>query len=109
MAIKRCRDITSLNLNYLNNISFCSATHNLVGPYLSLVRGVFPDDLYSDRGLLPKDPVDRAHVHFFIDAFYTKLLPQHNALFFRSEPDVPDALLKAVAEIQDLRGTVRSG
>ena len=44
MAIKRCRDITRLNLNYLNNISFCSATHNLVGPYLSLVRGVFPDE-----------------------------------------------------------------
>ena len=41
-------------------------------------------------------------MRFFIDAFSTKLLPQHNALFFRGEPDAPDALLKAVAEIQDL-------
>ena len=39
-------------------------------------------------------------MRFFIDAFSTKLFPQHSALFFRGE--APDAFLKAVAEIQDL-------
>ena len=62
----------------------------------------FIADLYPDSGLLPKDPVYRAHVRFFIDAFSTKLLPQHFALFARGEPHASDTLLKAVAEIQDL-------
>ena len=56
MAIKRYRDITRLNLNYLNNISFCSATHNLVGPYLSLVRGVFPD---VTNGFTPRTSLEK--------------------------------------------------
>ena len=41
-------------------------------------------------------------MRFFIDAFSTKLLPQHFALFARGEPHASDTLLKAVAEIQDL-------
>src|ERR1700761_1379909 len=35
----------------------------------SLVILEFIADLYPDSGLLPKDPVERARVRFFIDAF----------------------------------------
>jgi glutathione S-transferase len=66
----------------------------------SLVLLEFVADLYPDSGLLPKDPVERARVRFFINAFATKLFPHNVALFFRGE--APDAFLSAVAEIQDL-------
>lgn len=66
----------------------------------SLVLLEFIADLYPDSGLLPKDPVERARVRFFIDAFSTKVFPHYSAFFFRGE--APDAFLKAVAEIQDL-------
>jgi glutathione S-transferase len=66
----------------------------------SLVLLEFVADLYPDSGLLPKDPVERARVRFFIDAFATKLFPHHVALFFRGE--APDAFLNALAEIQEL-------
>jgi hypothetical protein len=45
MAVQRCRGVTSLSVNYLYNTLFCSATHNLVRPYPSLAREVFPDGL----------------------------------------------------------------
>jgi len=66
----------------------------------SLVLLEFVADLYPDSGLLPKDPVERARVRFFIDAVSTKVFPPFAAFFFRGES--PDAFIAAVAEIQDL-------
>ncbi|KAN0130518.1 hypothetical protein V8E53_011604 [Lactarius tabidus] len=66
----------------------------------SLVLLEFVADLYPDSGLLPKDPVERARVRFFIDAFSTKVLPHGFAFVLRGE--APDAFLNGVAEIQDL-------
>ncbi|KAH9051937.1 hypothetical protein EDB87DRAFT_629518 [Lactarius vividus] len=43
----------------------------------SLVLLEFIADLYPDSGLLPKDPVERARVRFFIDAVSTKLTAAH--------------------------------
>jgi glutathione S-transferase len=66
----------------------------------SLVLLELAADLYPDSGLLPKDPVERARVRFFVDAFSTKVFPRHLALFVRGED--PDAFVAAVAELQDL-------
>ena len=66
----------------------------------SLVLLELVADLYPDSGLLPKDPVERARVRFFIDAFSTKVFPRHLGLFVRGED--PDAFVAAVAEIQEL-------
>jgi len=66
----------------------------------SLVLLEFIADLYPDSSLLPKDPIERARVRFFIDAFSTKVFPRHIALFFRGQ--APDAFVAAVAEIQEL-------
>ncbi|KAI9456841.1 glutathione S-transferase [Lactarius psammicola] len=66
----------------------------------SLVLLEFVADLYPDSGLLPKDPVERARVRFFIDAVSTKVFPPFGAFFFRGES--PDPFIAAVAEIQEL-------
>ena len=66
----------------------------------SLVLLEFVADLYPDSGLLPKDPVERARVRFFIDALSTKLFPPFAAFFFRGE--AADPFVAAVAEIQEL-------
>ena len=66
----------------------------------SLVLIEFVADLYPNSGLLPKDPVERARVRFFIDAISTKLFPPANAFFYRGE--APEPFLKALEEIQDL-------
>ena len=66
----------------------------------SLVLLEFVADLYPDSGLLPKDPVQRANVRFFIDAVSNKLTPSWAAFFFRGE--APDKFIEAAAEIQDL-------
>ena len=67
----------------------------------SMVLLEFIADLYPDSGLLPKDPVDRARVRFFIDAFTTKVFPLAGALFVYGGGS-PDAFVAAVAEIQEL-------
>ena len=66
----------------------------------SLVLLEFVADLYPDSGLLPKDPVERARVRFFIDAVSTKVFPPFVAFSFRGES--PDLFIAAVAEIQEL-------
>lgn len=66
----------------------------------SLVLLEFVADLYPDSGLLPKDPVQRAHVRFFIDAVSNKLTPPWAAFFLRGES--PDKFIEAAAEVQDL-------
>ncbi|KAH8978324.1 hypothetical protein EDB86DRAFT_2836904 [Lactarius hatsudake] len=66
----------------------------------SLVLLEFVADLYPDSGLLPKDPVERARVRFFIDAVLTRVSPATAAFFFRGES--PDAFIAMVAEIQEL-------
>jgi glutathione S-transferase len=66
----------------------------------SLILLEFVADLYPDSGLLPKDPVERARVRFFIDAFSTKLSPLFIAFFQRGEAAEP--FIAALAEIQDL-------
>ncbi|KAI9439570.1 hypothetical protein H4582DRAFT_1536594 [Lactarius indigo] len=66
----------------------------------SLVLLEFIADLYPDSGLLPKDPVERARVRFFIDAVSTKVAPPFFAFIFRGESS--DAFIAAVAEIQEL-------
>ncbi|KAH9051932.1 hypothetical protein EDB87DRAFT_1826474 [Lactarius vividus] len=62
----------------------------------SLVLLEFVADLYPESGLFPKDPVER----FFVDAVLTKVTPPTDAFFFRGKS--PDALVVAVAEIQEL-------
>ncbi|KAH9051928.1 glutathione S-transferase [Lactarius vividus] len=66
----------------------------------SLVILEFIADLYPDSGLLPKDPVERARVRFFIDAISTKASPPFFAFILRGES--PDAFIAGVAEIQEL-------
>lgn len=66
----------------------------------SLVLLEFVADLYPESSLLPKDPVERARVRFFIDAVSNKLLAPHIAFSFRGE--APDNFIEAVAEIQEL-------
>ena len=66
----------------------------------SVVLLEFIADLYPDSGLLPKDPVDRARVRFFIDVFTAKVFPHAGALFVHREGP-PDAFVAAVAEIQE--------
>ncbi|KAH9016118.1 glutathione S-transferase [Lactarius pseudohatsudake] len=55
----------------------------------------FVADLYPDSGLLPKDPVERARVRFFIDAVSTRVSPATAAFFFRGES--PDAFIATFA------------
>ncbi|KAH9983793.1 glutathione S-transferase [Russula compacta] len=66
----------------------------------SLVLLEFVADLYPDSGLLPKDPVQRARVRFFIDAISNKLAPPYIAFSLRGE--APDNFIAAAAEIQEL-------
>ena len=66
----------------------------------SLILLEFVADLYPDSGLLPKDPVERARVRFFIDAASTKLFPAFVAFFYRGEASEP--FVAALAELQDL-------
>ncbi|KAH9025673.1 hypothetical protein EDB84DRAFT_1440346 [Lactarius hengduanensis] len=53
----------------------------------------------QDSGLLPKVPVERARVRFFITVSI-KLFPSFVAFFYRGES--PDTFVAAVAEIQEL-------
>ena len=65
----------------------------------SLVLLEFAADLYPDSGLLPRDPVERARVRFFIDAV-NKLFAPFAAFFIRGE--APDDFIAAFAEVQEL-------
>lgn len=60
----------------------------------------FVADLKPDSHLLPKDPVERAKVRFFIDAVGTKFSTPYFAIFFRNESGAP--VLAALETIQDL-------
>lgn len=66
----------------------------------SLVMLEFVADLYPDSGLLPKDPVQRARVRFFIDAVVNKFFPPYVAFFYRGGS--PDNFIAGVAEVQEL-------
>ncbi|KAH9054966.1 hypothetical protein EDB87DRAFT_1780075 [Lactarius vividus] len=66
----------------------------------SLVLLEFVADLYPDSALLPKDPVERARVRFFIDAVSTKVVPPFIAFLYRGE--APDKFIAGVADIQEL-------
>jgi glutathione S-transferase len=70
----------------------------------SLIILEFVADLYPDSGLLPKDPVDRARVHFFIDEFSTKvLLPTATFFYFGGdEEEVERTFVTALADLQEL-------
>ena len=70
----------------------------------SLVILEFVADLYPDLGLLPKNPVERARVRFFIDAFSTKVFKPSANLFYYGGDDeeAPHAFIAAVAELQEL-------
>ena len=69
----------------------------------SLVILEFVADLYPDSGLLPKDPVDRARVRFFIDAFSTKVFkPSATFFYYGGDEEAPRAFIAAVAELQEL-------
>jgi glutathione S-transferase len=59
----------------------------------------FVADLYPDSGLLPRDPVERARVRFFIDTV-NKLSAPYAAFFIRGE--APDNFIATFAEIQEL-------
>lgn len=52
----------------------------------SLVLVEFVADLYPDSGILPKDPVERAQVRFFIEGVSSKLIPAWYAYFLRNAP-----------------------
>jgi glutathione S-transferase len=73
----------------------------------SIVLLEFVADLYPDSGLLPKDPVQRAHVRFFIDALANKVSPTYIDFFFRG--GTPDNFIAAVAELQELLPQSGSG
>ena len=66
----------------------------------SLVLLEFVADLYPDSGLLPKDPVQRARVRFYIDAITNKLSAPYAA--FSSGAESPDKFIEALAEVQEL-------
>ncbi|KAJ7148101.1 glutathione S-transferase [Mycena crocata] len=60
----------------------------------SLILVEFVADLYPDSPILPKDPVQRAKVRFFIDAVSNKFLPAYMGPVARGQPFEPfwDAL-----------------
>jgi glutathione S-transferase len=66
----------------------------------SLVILEFVADLYPNSPLLPKDPVLRARVRFFIDAVSTKFVPAFYGTIVHAESS--DGFFKAVKAIQDL-------
>jgi glutathione S-transferase len=66
----------------------------------SLVILEFVADLYPTSTLLPKDPVQRAKVRFFIDAVTTKLVLSWFGVVMNGEG--PDTLFKAVEDLQAL-------
>ena len=83
----------------------------------SVVILEFVADLYPDSGLLPNDPVDRARVRFFIDAFSTKIVkssanlfgfstkivkPATNLFYSGGDDEAPHEFIAAVAELQEL-------
>ncbi|KAI9439575.1 glutathione S-transferase [Lactarius indigo] len=116
-------DVTRYWINVLNKPEWYASRVNPVGQVPALVYGSsksdpenpspesariteslvlleFVADLYPDSGLLPKDPVERARVRFFIDAVSTKILPPFLAFLYRGE--APDAFIAAVADVQEL-------
>lgn len=66
----------------------------------SLVLLEFVADLYPNSGLLPKDPVLRAKVRFFIDAVSTKFTGPYHGVLVRGEP--AEKLFEGVEFIQSL-------
>ena len=63
----------------------------------------FAADLYPDSGLLPKDPIDRARVRFFIDAFSTKVfLPASKFFVSGGDEETQRTFFAAIAELQEL-------
>ena len=70
----------------------------------SLVILEFIADLYPDSGLLPKDPVERARVRFFIDAFTANVFKPAGKFFVSGADDEEThrTFFAAVAEFQEL-------
>ena len=74
----------------------------------SLVLLEFFADLYPNSTLLPKDPIARAQIRFFIDAVSTKLQPSWYGFIAKGES--PEALYRAYDDIQSLiRGNFAVG
>jgi glutathione S-transferase len=70
----------------------------------SLVILEFVADLYPDSGLLPKDPVKRARVRFFIESFSSNVFQLAGKLFRTGtdEEETIRAFIAAVADFQKL-------
>ncbi|KAJ7867286.1 glutathione S-transferase [Mycena leptocephala] len=66
----------------------------------SLILVEFVADLYPESNILPKDPVLRAKVRFFIDAVSTKFLPEFMGPIARGQPFEP--LFEALEQLQAL-------
>jgi len=66
----------------------------------SLVLLEFVADLYPNSSLLPKDPIARARVRFFIDTVSTKFNPALIALLMQGEG--LDKLVKNIEDVQEL-------
>jgi len=66
----------------------------------SLVLLEFVADLHPESPLLPKDPVQRAQVRFFIDTVSNKVPANWRA--FMAHGESPDALLSGLETIQSL-------
>lgn len=66
----------------------------------SLILDEFVADLAPNSGLLPSDPVGRAHARFFIDTVSTKFVPGYVSFVMRGES--PDTLLAGFQAVQDL-------
>jgi glutathione S-transferase len=66
----------------------------------SLILVEFVADLYPESNILPKDPVLRAKVRFFIDAVSTKFLPEFTGPIARGQPFEP--LFEALEQLQAL-------
>ena len=65
----------------------------------SLILLEFIADLYPHSGLLPSDPVKRAHIRFAIDIFSTKVLPANFGTLWRGES--PETLYSALLALQE--------
>ncbi|KAJ7822597.1 glutathione S-transferase [Mycena leptocephala] len=66
----------------------------------SLILVEFVADLYPESNILPKDPVLRAKVRFFIDAVSTKFLPEYMGPILRGQPFEP--FFEALEQLQAL-------
>ena len=66
----------------------------------SLVLLEFVADLFPESGLLPRDPVERARVRFFIDAVSTKFSPGWSSFVQKGESN--EGLIAGLEALQNL-------